>query len=438
MASNKPDNSNVPTDPASGAQGAHNGVPGSSGRSIFSVTMDPNALEQELDQAAHALHSSVNSLLNTMQATVFGGLETLSREMATLERNSKDYLEQSLQEGQQHVGHHMFPWSLRNDGPKKRYRITIEELPPLEEGDKKGGVFTTSRPGKDQELQQKDPQEEEFTITQGKAGTADEGKTVITTSVSPGLLDWLLFTTHEDSFFRRLGQKKETEGYDVIGGTSTKITELKDGEDAHEQDAAKKRIVPALVEKVKKVGTTWEKDARHWWQRKAEEHREASADDHQHHLFSGTSQSERDQEEERQARHWPRGRSWGRSETFSQTTVTRPDGTVEHRTVNSLNGDTETIVKIQHPDGSVEETVTRENNQWGQGHGHGQGRRGWGISERNEEDQDQVRDEVTAVIAEAFADELKAADAKEQETQQQHKASKSWPPKAWVRRHENE
>lgn len=334
MAADKPEHSdsNI-TDPSATTPqgtGARGAAP-AGGRSIFSVTMDPNALEQELDQAAQALHSSVNSLLNTMQASVFGGLETLSREMATLEKNSKSYLEGTLENGGS--GGHMlhFPWSFRSDGPKKRYRITIEELPPLEEHDKgNGSVFTTSHAGQDHSSKTA-ANDDEFTITQGKAGTADEGKTVITTSVSPGLLDWLLFTTHEDSFFRRLGQKEEEkrgnrrQEYDLVGGTatsSTKITELKDEEgDSAAQTAAQKRIVPALVEKVKQVGTTWEKDAKHWWQRRGDDHHDASPEERQHHLFTGASQSSaRDLEEERQAHHWPRGRSWGRSEVSQKKT----------------------------------------------------------------------------------------------------------------------
>ncbi|KAF9944428.1 hypothetical protein BGZ70_004652, partial [Mortierella alpina] len=263
-------------------------------RSIFSVTVDPNALEHELDQAAQALHSTVNSLLNTMQSSVFGGLETLSREMSALERNSKTFLEDHHP---YHAVQSRFPWSLRTDGPKKRYRITIEELPPLEpgqakeeEGDagsKKNKVLTTSAGDKVV------GDGEDFTITQGKVGTADEGKTVITASVAPGLLDWLLFTTHEDSFFRRLGQHpqpSETTEYDMVGGT--KIQELKD---EHPEEAGKKRVVPALVEKVKQVGTNWERDARQWWHSKAQRSEEARRGreteeeflDRKHHLFTG-------------------------------------------------------------------------------------------------------------------------------------------------------
>lgn len=105
--------------------------------------------------------------------------------------------------------------------------------------------------------------------------------------------------------------------------------------------------------------------------------------------------------------------------------MTRPDGTIEHRTVNTVNGDTETMVKIQHPDGSVEETVTRENNNWG-------GRRGWDTSDEAKNDHE--RDIVAAVVHEAMINEDKASHGADD----QPKSSKSWPPKAWVRRNERE
>ncbi|KAG0019049.1 hypothetical protein BGZ81_009948, partial [Podila clonocystis] len=300
------------------------------GRSIFSVTMDPTAIEQEIDHAAQALHSTVNTLLNTMQSSVFGGLETLSREMSTLEKQSRSFLED----------HQQFPWSLRSDGPKKRYRITIEELPALDPATTTKASSLSSSSSTSTTVTTGD---DDFSITQGKAGTVDEGKTVITASVAPGLLDWLLFTTHEDSFFRRLGQGHQDDSngrnYDVVGGT--KITELKDSDDAAmasaaEQGAAQKRIVPAIVEKVKQVGTSWEKDARHWWQRKGADENKKELDP-QHHLVVGSNgYSEEGYHDERYSR-WPRNRHWESSESYSQTTVTRPDGTVETRTVNSVD-----------------------------------------------------------------------------------------------------
>lgn len=107
-------------------------------------------------------------------------------------------------------------------------------------------------------------------------------------------------------------------------------------------------------------------------------------------------------------------------QSYSQTTVTRPDGTVEHRTVNNLNGEIETTIKIRHPDGSMEETVTRENRR------------------RYESDEDRKRDSVAAVVAEAMATERLAAREKEQQPQAQQEKSRSWPPKAWIRRQERD
>ncbi|KAF9583537.1 hypothetical protein BGW38_009237 [Lunasporangiospora selenospora] len=414
------------------------------GRSIFSVTMDPNTLERDLNQAAQAMHSSVNSLLGTMQATVFGGLEMLSHEVSAFEKQSRAYLEQHplVKENYDHYAHH-FPWSLRSDGPKKRYRVTIEELPaedPVtpagsarsEVKDLVDGGTMTVRDGED------------FTITQGKAGTADEGKTFITASVAPGLLDWLLFTTHEDSFFRRLGQKQPShqDEYDVIGGA--RVVELDD--DQQGQDGSpSKRLVPSLVNKVKQVGTTWEKGARHWWQHRGDHGYPSEGDastpenmnrdlDRQHHLFSV---------------HLTKKKSVipadGPVESYSQTTVTRPDGTIEHRTANSVNGETETRVRIQYPDGSVEETVTRENNGSRPSHSLGfrdrwdQRRQDRIAAQRqmqedallHEGDMDRERDAVAAVVAEAIASEKEA-----HRQDQGSSKSRSWPPKSWLHRQE--
>ncbi|KAI8598587.1 hypothetical protein EDD21DRAFT_406708 [Dissophora ornata] len=447
----------------SGATSANNNpqsANNSSGtRPLFSLTVDPNALEQEIDQATHALHSTVNSLLSTMQSSVFGGLETLSKEMSTLEKNSKEFVEQHALENYQH---HLpqFPWNFRTTGPKKRYRITIEELPPLEaeeDGEASSKVLSTTSFGAESSpttmtVVKGKSEGDDFTIQQGKIGTADEGKTVITASVVPGLLDWLLFTTHDDSFFRRLGQPNADEDdenverkYDVFGGTKVRELHHVGGHSKEEQEAAQKRIVPALVEKVKKVGTSWEKDARHWWQSKHghgdQDNKSPQELDRQHHLFVGTSQSDQDQEEERHSQRWPRGRTWGRSESYSQTTVTRPDGTIEHRSVNSVNGETETLIKIQHPDGSIEETITRENHN-GHSHNdrHGGFRDRWAHRRRLETDEDRERDALTAVVAEAMASEIEQQQPQQkgQKEEEGSEKSRSWPPKRSTRRQERD
>ncbi|KAI1317539.1 hypothetical protein EDD11_008233 [Mortierella claussenii] len=413
--------------------------------------MDPNALEQEIDQAAQAIHSSVNSMLHSMQSSVFGGLEVLSREMSALEKNSKEYLEPTWQSYHQHLQQWPMMWTkFGMDGPKKRYRITIEELPPLEKDDQGKKVFSTGKghdnSGALEGTVKGKGEEGEFTIRQGQPGTPDEGKTVITTSVAPGLLDWLLFTTHEDSFFRRLGQQSQQQQQqeeqrqleDATQGQ--RVRELHEGES--ENEAPKKKVVPALVEKVKQVGTSWEKDTRHWWQQRKrdddqpEEYQQGLND--QHHVFSGTGQSELDQDEERHSRRWPRGRSWGCTESYNQSTVTRPDGTVEHRIVNTVNGETETVIKIEHPDGTTEQTITRSSDHDDDHHRAGGGFRDRWLSRRrqarqNESDEDRERDSVASVVAEAYATERDQQGHDEEATK-----SRTWPPKAWTRRQERE
>jgi len=87
--------------------------------------------------------------------------------------------------------------------------------------------------------------------------------------------------------------------------------------------------------------------------------------------------------------------------------------------VSNLNGEIETTVKIRHPDGTIEESVTRENRR------------------RYVSDEDRRRDSVAAVVAEAMATERLAARDKEQ-TQPQQEKSRSWSPKAWIRRQERD
>ncbi|KAF9944174.1 hypothetical protein BGZ65_012491, partial [Modicella reniformis] len=99
---------------------------------------------------------------------------------------------------------------------------------------------------------------------------------------------------------------------------------------------------------------------------------------------------------------------------------------------------TETIVKIHHPDGSIEETVTRENHGQQDGYGsnhwsHQQPRRHGGRQHRLESDEDGERDSVAAIVAEAMATE-KLASQQQQQQEQASENSRNWPPKAWIRR----
>lgn len=121
--------------------------------------------------------------------------------------------------------------------------------------------------------------------------------------------------------------------------------------------------------------------------------------------------------------------------------------------MNSVNGETETVVKIQHPDGSVEETVTHHQDrdparQSSVGHGrhdeqYGGFRDRWAHRRQNqylyENEEDRERDAVAAVVAEAIAAEKEAeAEEYQQHQQPQQGKSRSWPPKAWTRRQERE
>ncbi|KAG0231521.1 hypothetical protein BGW42_000166 [Actinomortierella wolfii] len=397
-----------------------------SGRPLFSMTMDPSAIERELDHVANELHSTVSSLLGTMHSSIFGGLDSLSREFQQLEEHHRQSSPWTLR-----------PWLLGNPNePRKRYRITIEEIPPSEEEEANNNNNDKSSTALTRQII--DARGNELSIQQGQRGTKDEGKTVITTnsSIAPGLLDWLLFTTHEDSFFRRLGRGAAE--YLPAKHEQAKIEEIQEpvtaaaaaagsssNNAADQQQQQQQR--PALVEKVKQVGANWEKEARNWWhwgndkwEQHRQQHHASQPQDDQHHeedrrrpfwlrrdnnhvlAGSGMEHAHQQSDVEHESRT-PRWQAWGRHESFSQTTVTHPDGTIESKTVSSLNGETETRTKLTRPDGTVEETVTRDRHP-GWGHHH-------------------PRDRIESVMA---------ADREEQK--EEGREERSWPPKAWVRR----
>lgn len=109
--------------------------------------------------------------------------------------------------------------------------------------------------------------------------------------------------------------------------------------------------------------------------------------------------------------------------------------------MNTLNGETETVVKIEHPDGSIEETVTRQGNGHDH-HRHGRGDERQRLFQRNngrneEYEDDRERDVIAAVVAEAISTE-KAAEFERQQRVQENDGGRSWPPKAWSRRQERE
>ncbi|KAF9943663.1 hypothetical protein BGZ65_000516, partial [Modicella reniformis] len=108
--SHRPNGPNDPNDPNSNNSNSNNPSQedfrnnSSGGRPIFTLTLDPAALEQEIGQATHAIHSTMNSIFNTVQSSVFDGIEALSQEMSMLEKKSQDFWEQQ-QEQEQEQGH---------------------------------------------------------------------------------------------------------------------------------------------------------------------------------------------------------------------------------------------------------------------------------------------------------------------------------------------
>ncbi|KAG0272099.1 hypothetical protein BGZ95_012168 [Linnemannia exigua] len=78
---------------------------------------------------------------------------------------------------------------------------------------------------------------------------------------------------------------------------------------------------------------------------------------------SNSNNNNNAQDSSRTVRQWPPRRQ-RQSESFTQTTITRPDGTIESKTVtfNRSTGVTETHTRIQRPDGSFLESSTHRIN----------------------------------------------------------------------------
>ncbi|KAF8926132.1 hypothetical protein BGZ58_000150 [Dissophora ornata] len=129
---------------------------------------------------------------------------------------------------------------------------------------------------------------------------------------------------------------------------------------------------PMLVNKVKgeemhSNQDTESEDMRPWWQRRR------SREDHhvreQKHSSSSAGAATAaaaaaettEGRGERVQRSWPPRRR-SPSQTFTKTTITRPDGTVESKsvTLDRTTGVAETHTRVRHPDGSVQESVIRE------------------------------------------------------------------------------
>lgn len=188
----------------------------------YTFTMDPTPQkDSKIDQDRTALSRTLNSLALAVQSSVFGGLGSLAHDLTLTERRTLDTafyatqrsapeaspLHLQVQQQQQPVVSATFfdhqtehqqqrPWY------KKKYRIIVQEIPD----DEDNNIIS-------------DPNMSDTTKTGSLNILAPESDTVIASSLlrrgssssssptlPPGLLDWLLFTTHEDSFFRHLGR----------------------------------------------------------------------------------------------------------------------------------------------------------------------------------------------------------------------------------------
>ncbi|KAG0332790.1 hypothetical protein BG000_009737 [Podila horticola] len=184
--------------------------------------MDPTPQkDSKIDQDRTALSRTLNSLALAVQSSVFGGLGFLAHDLTLTERRTLDTafyatqrcapeaspLHLQVQQQQQPVVSATFfdhqtehqqqrPWY------KKKYRVIVQEIPDDEDNSSIS-----------------DPNMSDTTKTGSLNILAPESDTVIASSLlrpgssssssptlPPGLLDWLLFTTHEDSFFRHLGR----------------------------------------------------------------------------------------------------------------------------------------------------------------------------------------------------------------------------------------
>ncbi|KAG0025342.1 hypothetical protein BGZ82_010080 [Podila clonocystis] len=179
--------------------------------------MDPTPQEDSKgDKERTALSRSLNSLALAVQSSAFGGLGSLAHDLTLTEKgtlNTARYASrcsvpdappihlQVQQQPQPVISATFFdrqtehqqqrPWY------KKKYRIIVQEISGEEDdnsySDPNVSDTTTERPN---------------TLTPESVSTLPKSGSLLSSSpaMPPGLLDWLLFTTHEDSFFRHLGR----------------------------------------------------------------------------------------------------------------------------------------------------------------------------------------------------------------------------------------
>ncbi|KAG0067811.1 hypothetical protein BGZ92_005050, partial [Podila epicladia] len=183
--------------------------------------MDPTRQEDsKRDKERIALSRSLNSLALAVQSSVFGGLGSLAHDLTLAENGFLDTaryasrcsatetppLHLQVQQQLQPVNSATFfdhqtehqqqrPWY------KKKYRIIVQEISDEEDDNSYSdpNISDTTRTRRPNTL----PLESDTGIvsTPPKSGSPSSSAP----AMPPGLLDWLLFTTHEDSFFRHLG-----------------------------------------------------------------------------------------------------------------------------------------------------------------------------------------------------------------------------------------
>ncbi|KAG0018772.1 hypothetical protein BGZ81_010082 [Podila clonocystis] len=184
---------------------------------MYTFTMDPTPQEDSKgDKERTALSRSLNSLALAVQSSAFGGLGSLAHDLTLTENgtlNTARYASrcsvpdaplnhlQIHQQPQPVISATFFDHQTENQQQrpwyKKKYRIIVQEISGEEDdnsySDPNVSDTTTERLN---------------TLTPESVSTLPKSGSVSSSSpaMPPSLLDWLLFTTHEDSFFRHLGQ----------------------------------------------------------------------------------------------------------------------------------------------------------------------------------------------------------------------------------------
>ncbi|KAG0368556.1 hypothetical protein BC939DRAFT_529099 [Gamsiella multidivaricata] len=349
-----------------------------------------------------------HSLIDTLQSSIFfGGFGSLTREIEAMEkqmaaeaiaRSSKMLQQQQQQQQQQQHSEQLHSMSTPSiqvslpadtvtawvpsdiNSPLKRYKITVEEISEV----------APRNLGQDHDHN-----------TYGSTGISKQqggrdavrGKmplTVTTTAVMPSsVMSWLLHTMQEEPTTRRLNSGEVDAGHyqgNLQTSEGAKVQESRADESAavravkpsvHEHPTA-----PAVIPAPSRANTDLDhaialataavvasanntnNDTSMELEKEMQVNKAKDVTLDKQSQVSGDAAVVANHGAEHGRRSWPpRHRSLEHGQTFTQTTITRPDGIVESKTVtlNRETGIAETRVRITHPDGSVQESVTRKN-----------------------------------------------------------------------------